>query len=454
MKKILLLIALFAISFQNFAQWETLWERTKDKENMPSWFSTGEEEENSHKGTERGIVYNAIEDHIYVSSRMGGEPYVRIVDPYTGDDLGELMTDGFYSEGEYTVYPLNNVQVSDDGQIFACNLALSTAEPLTDDDGGIKVNSFRVVKWEYEMALPEVIIDYAQGGYRLGDKFSVQGDFTGDAIITACPGERAVILRWTVTGGILNPDPEIVNLTDVLNAGTNTVAQHLSNTPDSKMYISGKGFVPTLFAADGTFLSATALADLEEAYNGGRILNHNSKVWMCHYACTSAAGMILDLTKVGENVTNADIYGQTPSINSALDAPGYGAGAANFAVINNEMHVWVCCPDRGIAGFKATDIDLGTNTGIADFDAKEINLSNYPNPFKTQTSINYAVPSNYNGEVMIEIFNSNGALVKDFCTNQNEGTIQFSANGLASGVYICRLKAGNVIKVNQMTMVK
>ncbi len=67
---------------------------------------------------------------------------------------------------------------------------------------------------------------------------------------------------------------------------------------------------------------------------------------------------------------------------------------------------------------------------------------NYPNPFNPSTTIGYDVP--YRSRVEITVFNALGQQVKQL-VNDDFGaghyTVQFNANGLASGVYFYRLRA-------------
>jgi hypothetical protein len=464
-KLVLFLFGLFAVNFimAQADKFETVWERTLQKGNRPDWFSKGDETDASWTGTERGIVYNPIEEQLYVSSRMGGKPSIRIIDVKTGVDKGTISTLGIQAGGPIAGggYILNNIQVSDDGQIFACNMTLASGDDiagaLPTDPPTIK--AFRVYKWEFSGANPEMIINYKDGGYRLGDKFSVIGDYTKDAVITACPGDRAIVIKWTVKGGIVNPVPKVINLTGITTAGSNITAIPLTTATDSRIYVSGKGMSPTLFGPDGTLISATTLKDRPGSYNGGRILQINKKIFMTQFYSNSTTnetgGHIVDLTKGGENVTLADVYGTSPNLNTGqTTVPGYGAGAVALAVIDKKMYMYVCSPDRGIAAYRATKIDLGTFTGVEDVVSNEVNLTNYPNPFNNSTVIEYNILVKSNENVTIEIYNSTGSLVKKFNEQAKSGKVTFDGSAFAGGVYFCRMSAGNVVKTRPMILSK
>ncbi len=80
---------------------------------------------------------------------------------------------------------------------------------------------------------------------------------------------------------------------------------------------------------------------------------------------------------------------------------------------------------------------------------------NYPNPFNPTTVISYQLSKN--SEVKLEVFDITGRrvanLVNERKTAGSYDTI-FNANGLSSGVYFYKLKAGNFEKIKKMVLVK
>ncbi len=67
---------------------------------------------------------------------------------------------------------------------------------------------------------PTEYIRYAAGGKSYGRGISIIGSLDEDAIITMPRYQDTwTFLRWTVKGGVLNPEPEVVNIDCSLNAG-------------------------------------------------------------------------------------------------------------------------------------------------------------------------------------------------------------------------------------------
>jgi hypothetical protein len=85
------------------------------------------------------------------------------------------------------------------------------------------------------------------------------------------------------------------------------------------------------------------------------------------------------------------------------------------------------------------------------FDLKQ----NYPNPFNPVTSIDFDLPRNE--FVRLAVYNSLGQEVAVLVNNIVEaGThkISFDASNLPSGIYICRISAGNFTMTRKMSLVK
>ena len=80
---------------------------------------------------------------------------------------------------------------------------------------------------------------------------------------------------------------------------------------------------------------------------------------------------------------------------------------------------------------------------------------NYPNPFNPSTNINFSLPSSR--EVSLKVYDMMGrevAILVNGRMNAGEHTVQFNANGLASGVYIYRITAGSFTQSKRMLLIK
>jgi hypothetical protein len=147
---------------------------------------------------QRGLSYNATNNHLYVVDRNGGN-FIRILDGTTGALLGSLDMTGVTGG----TFAINMIDVDEAGVIYACNL-----------NGDSDVSVLKVYRWATEASAPTVAYDsvaspIANGAdIRVGDDFAVIGSgastrmVTGGNIATAAgnPGDNAFVLLTTADG--------------------------------------------------------------------------------------------------------------------------------------------------------------------------------------------------------------------------------------------------------------
>jgi hypothetical protein len=108
-------------------------------------------------------------------------------------------------------------------------------------------------------------------------------------------------------------------------------------------------------------------------------------------------------------------------------------------------------PDKKAEWERLTDVKQVENVVPTAFALEQ----NYPNPFNPSTTIEFALPKQ--AKVSLKVFNLLGQEVA-ILVNQTLGagryTSTFDAAKLASGTYIYRLTADNVVKTGKMMLVK
>ena len=435
-------------------------------ENAPEWFTDGsevEEGDNSFGGVERGIAYSEYSGHLYVSSRHAedtdndgildqGEPHVYILDPLTGKapmiGVSQLLTQGITSSDPDFGggYPLNSVVTTPDGSIFASNMTLASGPDIVGDDNAVTVKAFRVYRWSWEQDVPKMIINYDEGGYRIGDKFSVHGNWDTEAAIYAAPGDADKVLRWTVSGGVVASEPEVIVLKGITNAGTSITVADVPSKEDW-MYVSGKGFMPTLFTTEGENLTQVQIstADMPSSLLAGRIHEFGDRLFMAMFSGDQSA-FVFDITKHGENVTDADVIGYTPAFGVKFDN-AYGEGAVDMAVIEDSLHVFISAPSNGIACYKLRGMSASGPTSISRSFTDSYAVSVYPNPATTEATVKYTLPVDAKGAVAVKIFDMNGKFVSITADKAKPGKQEMRINtqNLESGTYIYQVVYGNKI---------
>jgi flagellar hook assembly protein FlgD len=80
---------------------------------------------------------------------------------------------------------------------------------------------------------------------------------------------------------------------------------------------------------------------------------------------------------------------------------------------------------------------------------------NYPDPFNPTTTIAYALPKQ--SHVELKIFNTLGKEIQTLVNGEQPAGVhgvQWNAQSLSSGVYICRLMAGSYSQTRKLVLVK
>ncbi|HEX6962070.1 MAG TPA: DUF4623 domain-containing protein [Lacipirellula sp.] len=163
------------------------------------WLAPAEATHLQGASLQRGLTYNATNNHLYLVDRNGGS-FIRILDGTTGALLGSLDMTGV-SGGTFAI---NMIDVDDSGVIYAANLT-------TDTDSA---SPFKVYRWATEASAPTVAYDsivspIANGAdIRTGDSFAVIGSGANTRLVAGAsaasaagnPGDNAFVLLTTGDG--------------------------------------------------------------------------------------------------------------------------------------------------------------------------------------------------------------------------------------------------------------
>jgi hypothetical protein len=115
---------------------------------------------------------------------------------------------------------------------------------------------------------------------------------------------------------------------------------------------------------------------------------------------------------------------------------------------------------NGYYGLNILDLSMQDAEDVTQIPVFSFILQNNPNPFNSETTISYTLPSK--GQVCLEIFNSKGQLVKRLLNeSQPKGEHTFTWNGkdnngnnVASGLYLCRITSTGKHESRKMLLLK
>ncbi len=104
--------------------------------------------------------------------------------------------------------------------------------------------------------------------------------------------------------------------------------------------------------------------------------------------------------------------------------------------------------DGSFAYSNTAEIDFA---GPAEFALRQ----NYPNPFNPATSISYSIPAD--GNVSLKVYDVTGKEVGTLVNEKQQAgahTVNFNAVNLATGVYVYRLQANDLVTTKKMLLLK
>lgn len=141
------------------------------------------------------------------------------------------------------------------------------------------------------------------------------------------------------------------------------------------------------------------------------------------------------------------------SFNSA-GMGGYGTSSVLAFGSSESNSVYVGTNDGSI--YRQTKNNGITSAGTEEEVVKEFALDqNYPNPFNPTTTIQFAIPKA--GEYKVVVYNILGEQVAELLNTQLQPgvhSVEFSANNLASGIYIYQLIGNDVNFTKKMILMK
>ncbi|NUN08790.1 MAG: choice-of-anchor D domain-containing protein [Ignavibacteriaceae bacterium] len=391
---------------------QLVWEKSQAKGNLPAWFSpTG--------STERGLGYGKVSNNerLYIVSRNAGTN-VRVINANTGNDIGLLDMTGVTGG----TYFLNDVGVTLDGKILACNLSNSLSD------------TFRVYMWNDETSAPVKVVDYVQTTFaRLGDKITITGDFANNtAVIWAASSTtaNAKVFRWTMTGGAFNAVPEEITLSDATVGSTASVGP----IPGNGFYLKSNGQSVKHYSMTGQLLGTvpgTVVATGANAIRWAASMGGNDYFAVFQYGAGNQNARVVGVPM--NDYANSFTYGLTPPLGVNSNANGTG----DIDIRRNtdgSVDVFVMATNNGFGVYHTTQaIPVELTAFAATVTGNDVTLN-----WTTATEVN-------NSGFSIERKELNGQYKSIAFVEGNGNTTEltrysYTDKSVTAGAYIYRLK--------------
>jgi hypothetical protein len=205
------------------------------------------------------------------------------------------------------------------------------------------------------------------------------------------------------------------------------------------------------FAVSGTNLFAGTIAGIFRSTNNGTswaLVNSGITPY-----CLAASG-----TNIFSGTNGyGPFYGVFLSTDSgtnwtAVNSGFSGPGVFSLAVIGTNLFL----ASDGVWRRPLSEMILDSvNSTVEKLPSSFSLAQNYPNPFNPSTTIRYALPQR--SQVTLTVFNTLGQLVATLVNESQDAgyhDLRFDGNGLASGVYFYRLRAGDFVVTKRLLLLR
>lgn len=237
---------------------------------------------------------------------------------------------------------IRKVATDSKGVILSVSLGLTTADQY-------------IYKWDNVTSTPVPYITYNSANLGYGTTafrsagINVSGSLDGDAIITVGFAQKADVLVWKVTGGVLNPTP-----TKLTHPYTST-SFYWAMEP---LPIGTAGYIG---AISGTSLNGLAslnntLSEISKvsgiSSTDCKTIKLNGRIYLAFTAYTSGKGAYFRVCDITDNQV-ASI--QNPIMNVLMPSSAGNANLtmdADMAIINGKLHAVFACTNIGMQFFK------------------------------------------------------------------------------------------------------
>lgn len=149
---------------------------------------------------------------------------------------------------------------------------------------------------------------------------------------------------------------------------------------------------------------------------------------------------------------------------ASLNAAGTSTSRRNYAWVDTDvsngntyyykLHVQDVTGTHVVNSGNGADVVEATPTASSTL-PQAYSLGNYPNPFNSQTTFTFSIP--FDGHVSLKVFDLLGrevATVVDKNLTANSYSMNWSAEGLATGVYMYTMTSGSFSQTHKMLYVK
>lgn len=369
----------------------------------------------------RGMTFNPATGNLIVTSRTG-TPNMIVVNSANGDSIRAMDMTTVVNTN--STFPINLPVATEDGQIFAVNLAISG-------------NTLRIYRWANETAPVQTVFQGELGAKRYGDSFGLRGSGNDVTLYFSGDGNDEIArMKW---------DGQKITEIKPLNVPAGLGRRGISPVPGTDLvWLSGYGSatvpVKKSLLNETTNTIVAEFGDDQAPSNTFGVSTYFESNSRKYLVIGPNQGSIFHLINVTDpsKVSLVKTFGPFNSQANANATGGiaYDAKTRRLFLMasNNAYGSFVLSPAMLTNLNDDTDTELPSRFEV---------LANYPNPFNPTTTLRFNLTER--AEVSIEVVDVLGRVVLTqqlgrFAAGKNHH-FQLDASSLASGVYLYRLSA-------------
>ena len=415
----------------------------------------------------RGLAYGMVDDgsgsmveRVFVATATGGTS-IQVLDASTGAVTGTLSLTGIEAAGRR----INDVGVSDDGVIIACNEVNNVFVVAAGS-----TQNFECFRWNSLTAMPTRILNYTpQDGNN-----DNRGDWLGSLISVVGSASDNTLTVWTAAARdsdnvyYFMTDDNGATFTANVTKSRDRAASSVEgvapmDTGAASFYHNLAGRQPVLYTAAGDSVSVIADGSISpfttsimifEGEDGDDDDTEGDAMFMAAFNWEgSGVGQRAELADISGGPGEAFFYAATPSLgsNANVQANGDVDGRMND---DGTITLFVLATNNGIGSYTTTDALL-TDAEDGAPGATALRLGAEPNPFAAQAQIRYEIGEA--GPVRLAVYDALGrqvATLVDGVRPAGADVATFDARALAAGVYVVRLESAGASVSRLVTLAR
>jgi hypothetical protein len=291
-----------------------------------------------------------------------------------------------------------------------------------------------------------VYIDYSSSSnLRLGDKFTLQGDISKNAVILAAAYNGSKVVRWLVVNGVLQTPTEI---TLPAAMGTAPCATATGTNADSDLIVNSQGKNIILYSSTGVNKGSLSNTIIDVDSNSTKYFELNGysylAVFQSKQTANSPIGHNCRIVDITDGFAAATIVNTTDRLGNDINGNATGDVDVRYSNSPLSLTAITLATNNGISAKKIFgDIVAGGDSNnnslkIEQNNTESLSFSIFPNPVDSELTI--SIVEDIDSNCALKIYTLEGKLILNKSIVKNIQNI--NVEHLPKSIYIIKIQNG------------